>query len=493
MGAHAPFRRNGLIAFGVAMAGLSPSAALAAEAAGSSILSPASIVAIGAVSLSVALAVWAVRVSASARDVARRWANKLSALEARLEKSESVISAHPGLVLVWEEDEATAGAGWGKPRILGGPAALASMLSFVDHARSEVNDPIERLLNALGELAVEDPDGSAAASLRDKIAMLRQHGAPFSATVITSEGRTIEADGRAAGAQVCLWLVDPSARHADETGYIGRMRERAADLHGALGLLERAPFPAWRRGADLELQWVNASYAAAVDAASPQDAIARQLELDPTLRSVAERAKSEQKGVKAERYAVVGGARRAFRVMETPLRGGDGSALAGAAIDVTDADEAKTALKQHVAAYNETLNHLPSAVAIFGPAMEMIYYNHAFASLWELPEADLDGKPTHGEVLDRLRDRGALPEQADYASWKAGQLTLYTDGLDAEDAPDELWNLPDGRSLMVTRQRHPFGGVLIVFDDITDELRLKTRYNTLISVQRATLNNLAEG
>jgi len=493
MGAVSPFRRNGCIAACAASLVLSPEAALAADAAGRAVITPSAAVAVGAVSLSIALAVWAVRVGANARDVARRWASKLSALEARLEKSDAVISAHPGLVLVWEEDEAASAAGWGKPRVLGGPAALASLLSFVDRAPSEVNDPIERLLNALGDLPVEEPDGAPAASLKDKIEILRRHGAPFSATVITSEGRAIEADGRAAGAQACLWLVDPSARHADETGYVGRMRERAADLHGALGLLERAPFPAWRRGADLKLQWVNPAYAAAVEAASPQDAVARQLELDPSIRALAEDAKTEQTGVNAERYAVVGGERRTFRVIETPLRGGADAALAGAAIDVTEGDAAKTALKQQAAAYNETLNHLASAVAIFGPGAELIYYNNAFAALWELPEAELDAKPTHGEILDRLRERGALPEQADYAAWKASQLALYTDGIDADAEPNELWSLPDGRTLLLARQRHPFGGVLTVFEDITDELQLKTRYNTLIGVQRATLNNLAEG
>ncbi|MEM1103348.1 MAG: ATP-binding protein, partial [Pseudomonadota bacterium] len=207
----------------------------------------------------------------------------------------------------------------------------------------------------------------------------------------------------------------------------------------------------------------------------------------------AEDARAGQEAVSANRYAVVSGERRAFRVVETPLRAGASSAFAGAALDITEADEAKLSLKRHVQAYNETLNHLPSAVAIFGPRGELIYHNTAFVSLWGLLPADLDSKPGHGEILDVLRDRGALPQQEDYGAWKGDQLAIYSEGLDLEGAPDELWNLPDGRTLQVTRQRHPFGGVLMVFDDITDELRLKTKYNTLISVQHATLNKLAEG
>ena len=57
-------------------------------------------------------------------------------------------------------------------------------------------------------------------------------------------------------------------------------------------------------------------------------------------------------------------------------------------------------------------------------------------------------------------------------------------------APDDLWTLPDGRTLRVVRQPHPLGGLLLLFSDITDELRLKAQYNALIQVQQATLDKL---
>ena len=44
----------------------------------------------------------------------------------------------------------------------------------------------------------------------------------------------------------------------------------------------------------------------------------------------------------------------------------------------------------------------------------------------------------------------------------------------------------------MTRQRHPLGGVLLLFKDITDELSLKAEFNRLINVQKATLDNLRE-
>ena len=77
-------------------------------------------------------------------------------------------------------------------------------------------------------------------------------------------------------------------------------------------------------------------------------------------------------------------------------------------------------------------------------------------------------------MLDRLRQRRRLPEQMDYAGWKKRELGFY-ETLDAP--PDELWSPPDGRTLRVVRQPHPMGGLLLLFDDITGEVRLKAQYN----------------
>src|SRR3546814_10035195 len=40
---------------------------------------------------------------------------------------------------------------------------------------------------------------------------------------------------------------------------------------------------------------------------------------------------------------------------------------------------------------------------------------------------------------------------------------------------------------------HPFGGLLMVFEDVTDRLSLERSYNTLTAVQQETLDNLYEG
>jgi len=164
-----------------------------------------------------------------------------------------------------------------------------------------------------------------------------------------------------------------------------------------------------------------------------------------------------------------------------------GSHASGSSDDVTETEELREALKRHVEAHDETLNHIADAVAIFGEGKRLIFHNTAFAELWGLEPAWLADRPTHGEVLDRLRQRRRLPETVDYAKWKAAELDRYED---TSSGPDDLWSLPDGRTLKVGRQPHPMGGVVLLFSDITGELRLKAQYNGQIQVQQATLDKL---
>jgi signal transduction histidine kinase len=52
--------------------------------------------------------------------------------------------------------------------------------------------------------------------------------------------------------------------------------------------------------------------------------------------------------------------------------------------------------------------------------------------------------------------------------------------------------LPDGRSLRVICEQHPFGGMTYLYENVTKEIQLESRYNELIGVQRETLDNLHE-
>ncbi|KPP81375.1 MAG: two-component signal transduction system histidine kinase with PAS sensory domain [Oceanicaulis sp. HLUCCA04] len=448
----------------------------------------------GAVGFAVAAALWAWRLTEGVRTARSHWQRRITWLEDRLSRADSVFGAHPGLVLVWETPPDLDADGWSSPRVYGSPTALASLVQFADLGSGAVNgpDPATALLDGIADYEARSSGGQET-TLRQRMGELMREGKPFSLTVSGPSGRFIEADGRAAGSQLVVWIADATIRGLEESGARGRLEEArsvvAEDPLAFLDMLGKAPFPAWRISASGRLHWVNPAYVEAVEGKGVGDVIERQLLLEPGLPAHAGEALKAAAPVAHVRSAAIKGERRALDVVVFPVSGG----VAGAAFDITRGEEARVALKRFREAHDETLNHMAEAVAIFDRTKQLIFYNRAFARLFALEEAVLNDHPSHGALMDRLREDQNLPiaANADYKTWKAAELSHY-ERPPGTETPDELWPLPDGRTLRVARQRHPLGGVLLIFEDMTDQLALQARYNTLIKVQRATLDRLHE-
>ncbi|MCA8900926.1 MAG: PAS-domain containing protein, partial [Hyphomonas sp.] len=252
-----------------------------------------------------------------------------------------------------------------------------------------------------------------------------------------------------------------------------------------LDMLGKAPFPAWRMSGMGKLQWVNPAYIEAVDGVNLDRVLDRQLMLDQATAEQARKTISEGVDIDETRHMVVNGQRRAMRILTFPLSGGAGAM----ALDVTAQEDAREDLNRHVRAHDETLNHVADAVAIFGSDRKLTFYNKAFRDMWDLDESFLLDRPGHGQLLDRLRERRKLPARANYAEWRAEELSYY---LDIDGVKEDTWSLPEGSTLSVTRQRHPMGGLLLLFKDITGELELQTKFNAIVKTQSSTLDNLHE-
>lgn len=407
-------------------------------------------VTVGAIALAGSLAFVMMAMRAQSDALLKRAVKRTARAEAKFQREAAIVTGDPGALFVWRNID-------GEPEARAGAATvLAGCLEADQHG------DLKEALDSLGG------DGSL-----------------FSMTVPGADGRVFQAYGKPAAGQAALWLRDvtPDA----EQNYNLTVRLTASEIErGRLGdLLDVAPMPVWRRGNDLDLVWANRAYTNAVDPAIGQDVINDQLELDRDSRALAEKALATNQTQSEMRYVVVGGQRRAFDVYAVPM--GDG--VASFAVDVTDVDETKRLLQKHIDTHEETLHRLPVAVAIFGPDQRLKFSNKAYAKLWDLDERWLATHPSDGEILERLREMRRLPEQRDFAPWKKERLALYTNVIDERE---EHWHLPRGSTLRVTCQPHPFGGLIFIYDDVTNQMALERSLNQLSSVQRTTIDHLTE-
>ena len=406
----------------------------------------------GAVSLAICAVLWALAQRRSAQGRIAELRAQLAALESRADAAQASAEAFDSALLAIED---------GHAMLASGEESLAVCARVLEVEPAEPQALVNALMRA-------DPDHAR------RLRALFERGEAC-AFEVHGEAGLVAVEGRATGALAWLRL---SAAVGEDAGLPTAPRFAA--------FLDARACPAWIAAADGSPVWVNGAWLKAVDARDLDDAAERGLAFDRGADALASEAANLAQAREAVRWATVGGRRRAFRVTAQPLEGGGVGVWTD---DVTDLEETRETLKRNVEAHDETLNHIAEAVAIFGEGKRLIFHNAAFAELWGLEPAWLADGPTHGEVLDRLRQRRRLPETADYAKWKAAELARHEQ---LGPAPDDLWSLPDGRTLKVVRQPHPMGGLLLLFSDITGELKLKAQYNALIEVQQATLDKLSD-
>ena len=446
------------------------------------------LITIGAVLLAIISAIFAFRAINQQGDRDQRWKDKAVQLDNQIGRYDSIFGAYPGLILVWEETTEQSQEGWGDPRVYGSPAALASMMRFAEGGRAK--DLAMRVLNGISDLNTISEEAESK-TLRHYIRQLRLKGEPFSISIVLPEGNVLEADGRVAGRQVVLWLEDASIRGEDERKAISRFETSriTAEVEpmAFIEMMSRAPFPLWRMNGTGNLTWVNAAYVDAVGASDMRDVLNKQIHLDDNSAQDAQSALSKNETVNSVRNIIMNGQNKATAISLFPINGG----VAGLATDASETEALREALTLHVRAHDTLLNSMDEAIVTFSANQKMRFHNKAFASLFKLEDNWFKDSPTHGEWLDHLRQRDLLPLQADYRTWRTSELELYTQWPD--ESPDELWGLPDGRTLRLARMRDPAGGISLLFSDMTNAMTLKGQLGTLINVQSATLDKLSEG
>ncbi len=421
---------------------------------------PAGALAAGALAL--AVAAWSViMVRKLNRDNARA-RQRIGELEHELSQTEALLSAEPHAMIVWEGREEK-------------PARVSARLHLIPGVPRNGED-LARFGKWLDEKSV--------AALKEALKVLRGSGQAFNISVHTKAGELLEADGRAAGYNIVLRFRPVAGERLAAMEMVSDTRLLGEQVERLSALMDTAPMPVWLRDDDGRLLWANRAWLDAVEADDAAVAAAGETALfsPENVTVVKEDDGSGRRLLRGS--TVIRGEKRIMDIHEVRQSVG----VACWAVDITANEALRQELKSHIAAHTGTLDKLATAIAIFGQDRRLVFANRAYARLWGLDGEWLAERPLEDEILDRLRESRQLPERADFRQWKEEHLAIYT----ALEGSDTQWHLPDGRSLRILAEPHPQGGVIYLYEDITEKLRLESRYAELMGVQRETLDNLYE-
>jgi PAS domain S-box-containing protein len=365
---------------------------------------------------------------------------------------DSAASAFDSAIILIDDDT---------PRLLAGEAGLRAAATSIGTESAQVAD----VLRAIGDL---DPD------FQRSLEALMRCGEECAFRAI-GPGGVVLVEGRACGALAWLRLACVAG---PPVGGLEADRLRA--------LVDSHDDPAWITAADGDPWWVSRSWLDAVAQPSLAEAKERGIIFDRTAAALARAAAQSGEVGRTLTWVDSAHGRRAYSLSATRLDEGGAAVWAR---DVTDLENARDQLLRQSMASAAVLAQIADATAVFDTGRRLIFHNPAFATLWNLEPAWLLEGPTHAELLDRLRQRRQLPETIDYARFKSDELACYQQ---VEEMSETIWRLPSERTLRLVRMPRLDGGLVLIFSDITPELRLKSQFNHLIQVQRATLDKLSD-
>jgi signal transduction histidine kinase len=287
-----------------------------------------------------------------------------------------------------------------------------------------------------------------------------------------------------------LWFFDSTESLRELEKRTGESEEARAAFSALAGLIEAAPLPMWHRSPDMKLNFVNRAYVEAVSASDGLEVVEEGIELLETEKgkTAADYAAETQKtNTQAERVVstTLNGERRQLRVFDIPL--GD-AGVAGLAIDVQDLTEARTEFRQLSEAQRDLLNMMSAGVAQFDSDHMLSFANLPFQRLFAFRDQWLAEKPEFARVMDRMRENGKLPEVRDFPVWRNEREHWFR----TAEPSEENWLLPDGTHLRVLAQPVPDGGLLLIFEDRTEQAQLASARDILLRVRTATFDNLFE-
>jgi signal transduction histidine kinase len=333
--------------------------------------------------------------------------------------------------------------------------------------------------------------------LDHSIRRLREANEPFEVSLTLIDEKTIlKAVGYAFSEAGRRYFVLSFSDVTDEDFLLDKLHTQVSTITAQrnfyLDILDNLPLAIWGRDPQAQLIYCNQVFAGILET-TPELVLKEGQELVDKNRSyspyaLAQRALATET-VQSERcHIVIEGQRRMVEMAELPLANKRGTI--GYALDFTEHEDAHITLAKHVATHQEILHNLSTPIVMYGADTRLEFFNKAYERLFEFEEKYLYSKPTFAEIMQNLRERRKIPEVSDFTAYKNSQLSWFNTLL---HPVQEMMHLPDGQTLRLAVSPHPLGGLLFLYDNVTDKLALERRYNTLIAVQKETLDHLHEG
>ncbi|WP_438721632.1 PAS-domain containing protein [Bartonella rochalimae] len=320
---------------------------------------------------------------------------------------------------------------------------------------------------------------SSLQQLDQALTQLRCNGCSFEFSVTTITKIFLQVTGIIAGTAAIVRFQDISAQQSENIRLQKEATQILTELKIQRNLLDHIQEPVWIRDCEGKICFTNRAFREMTNFQEKNNIV------DPFNETTQCKTDETEAIFQKHIYTVVKGERHHFHLTRITTKEG----MAAFARDDSAYENLAKEMKRILQNHCETLDQISTAVAIFDANQKLKFCNHAFKILWPLEISFLESEPSHSLLLERLREKGFIGEHPDWHAWKEELFKAYQQ----TESNQQIWNLPDGRTVRVISSPHPQGGITWLYENLTEKIDLERRYNTLIKIQGETLDKLSEG
>ena len=254
-------------------------------------------------------------------------------------------------------------------------------------------------------------------------------------------------------------------------------------------ILDALPFYVWQNDRNSKLTYCNAAYATALggtkdkivaDNAQFIPMKTRDTYIDHNLYSTSPQQFTEK--------IEINGLQRVLSIYETQFMGNHKST--GVAIDITEQNDIEKKYNTQQERIGQLFDDIYIPIAIFDANEKLMIANFAIIQLFMVEGMDLNNNCTIIDILNYMLSNDSVIPSVDIEKYKQKVHTLFQQEISPRCVTVYLKN---GKILAVTIKSTNDGGVIFIFQDITDKIMLERRVNSVLSIRAEILEHLSEG
>lgn len=260
-----------------------------------------------------------------------------------------------------------------------------------------------------------------------------------------------------------------------------RMRNYELDT-----LLNNLPLPIWKRLEDGSISFYNHAYEKFMLNISQN--FSNPAEVNNTFLNLFNECINKNYPVSIVKHYIINNKIEAFKFFEIPMKYNLGSV--GYAEDIYEIEELQNNFKSLLSTSDKMMELSSSGIIIIDNNKKVISSNQAFCNIFGIDQAWLKQCPSFNLLLDRLRENKKLPEVRDYKEYKSNQNKILNELIEPYY---DLWHLSSGQTLRLSLLPSKSGNTIMVYDDVSEILRIERSYNELNDVYHSVIYNINLG